>query len=64
MRFALIGLFLVILTACAAPAPDAAPTSAALLPVTPPSAQPDAPPPTIIAAGARLPGRLLFVRDG
>ncbi len=64
MRRALICLLLALLTACATPAPDAAPTSSVLLPVTPPSAQPGAPQPTIIAAGARLPGRLLFVRDG
>lgn len=64
MYRALIGLFLVLLTACTTQAPDAAPTSAALLPVTPPSAQPGAPQPTIIAAGTRLPGRLLFVRNG
>jgi TolB protein len=64
MRFVLICLLPVLLCACATPAPDAAPTSAARLPVTPPSAQSNAPQPTIIAAGARLPGRLLFVRDG
>lgn len=64
MRVALICLLLVFLTACATQAPSAAPTSPALLPVTPPSVQSNASPPTIIAAGARLPGRLLFVRDG
>lgn len=64
MRRTLISLLLVLLAACGAPAPDATPTSAALLPVTPLSAQPGALQPTIIAAGARLPGRLLFVRDG
>jgi TolB protein len=64
MRRALIGLFVVLLVACAAPAPDATPTPAALLPVTPPSTQPGAPQATIIVAGVRLPGRLLFGRDG
>ncbi|MCS6841339.1 MAG: hypothetical protein NZ699_08880 [Roseiflexus sp.] len=63
-RFVLTCLLLVVLTACTAQMPDAAPTPAALLPIAPPSAQPDAPQPPIIAAGARLPGRLLFVRAG
>ncbi|MGB9753157.1 hypothetical protein [Roseiflexus castenholzii] len=64
MRCVLIGLCVVFLIACASPTPNATPTSVALAPVAPPFAPPGVPQPTMIAAGARLPGRLLFARDG
>lgn len=54
-----------LLAACAGPTPLATPTApAALLPVTPQPTRFAGPAPTIVAAGARLTGRLLFVRDG
>ena len=63
MRFSLICVVIVLLTACTSAASNTTPTPA-LLPATAPLPEPGAPQPTIVAAGARLPGRLLFVRDG
>ncbi len=63
MRFPVICLVIMLLTACASSAPNPTPAPA-LLPATAPLPEPGAPQPTVVAAGVRLPGRLLFVRDG
>ncbi|MGQ9548420.1 MAG: hypothetical protein ACUVSY_07580 [Roseiflexus sp.] len=63
MRFSLICLVIMFLTACASSAPGAIPASTTM-PAADPIPKPGATQPTVIAAGARLPGRLLFVRDG
>jgi TolB protein len=63
MRFPVICLVIILLTACASSAPNTTPAPV-LLPATIPLPEPGAPQPTLVAASVRLPGRLLFVRDG
>lgn len=62
---ALLFLLPALLAACsaAAPQPPPAPT-AELLPRGEPTPRPTGPAPTVVSAGAGLPGRLLFVRSG